>query len=113
VRPSCSLLSRANVLQFSQELIAQCDRCLGPKHGLGGISVCAATSCDLLGGITLTTVHPTALIRRRFLSSQGRGRRCLEIGSVDIVLAGNANKQGVTAGVGQRRAHPVRGSWSR
>ena len=72
MRPIGGVLSRANDLYFGHKLVAQSGRYLGGEDWFAGIrdSFGAATSRDLLGGMTSSAVQAAMLIRRGLLSSR-------------------------------------------
>ena len=57
----------------------------------------------------LASIQAANLMRYGLVCSRCRGRGCVQIGGVDIILASNPNQgeEGIAPGIGQRRAHPV------
>ena len=58
-----------------------------------------------------STAIESALVGRcRLFSSRSSDHRCLEIGRIEIIFAGNPDQgeQGIASGIGQRRSHSMR-----
>ena len=110
LRPNRGAISRCDVPNRSQQFLPQRGRLLG-LEGARPLAMHAVATLSIAG---LSRRHPRLSVprlERAFVSwtARWRARTITKIGRIQIVLAGDADQreQGVTAGVGQGRAHAL------